>query len=137
MCIVSYAYIAILNTYRSTLEYNLSIISVVLIILYLQIIFHNRNTEMTRITAVNSLKRTVLLLLIGKCVEYSVQCISKIDKSSRILLYLEAEQSVVYAGMILYSLSYSDMSAHWRVLLSTSAVYCVKLFMCYNFNKIE
>ncbi|KAI5166141.1 hypothetical protein NEIRO03_0994 [Nematocida sp. AWRm78] len=137
MCIVSYAYVVILNTYRNTLEYNLSIISVVLIMLYLQIIFHNRNTEMTRITAVNSLKRTVLILLIGKCIEYSVQCISSIDKSSPILLYLGVEQSVVYTGMVLYSLGYSDMSAYWRVLLSTSAVYCIKLFMCCNFNKIE
>ncbi|KAI5135162.1 hypothetical protein NEAUS06_1401 [Nematocida ausubeli] len=123
----AYACITTLAHYTNTLKSNLIVLSMGTLLFLFQIVFHNKTANISVETVRKSLRSTAELMCAGSCISCGVSYVRGINSISEIVKYLEFEEALVYLGLILNSIGYTNMRVYMRILFVGTALYALKI----------
>ncbi|KAH9386577.1 uncharacterized protein NEMAJ01_1473 [Nematocida major] len=116
-------FVAVLN-YMNTLQNNAVILLYGCGLAYI-VLFHEKYREASP-SWERGVKRAFLLQAVGIVIALGIAAVSRINPGSSFTKYFILEEAVLYAGIILYSINYSNTILVKRALIAATALYSLK-----------
>ncbi|KAI5191860.1 hypothetical protein NEMIN01_1715 [Nematocida minor] len=135
MVLASYAWFASLANYINSTKDNL-IIFLYPFLLIAVVLFHGKYRETGKTTIEQSMSKAIMLYGLSVCMAASIICIGRISPGSAITKYFALEQAVIYNGVVLHGVNYSNTRTLHRIILFSTVLYflgaAISLFSMYR-----
>lgn len=128
MVLIVYTWFTLIANYVNTIQYNMLLLaySVPLAVI---VFFHGKYRETNDCTVIKCVQKTLALKGIGLCIGACIVFIDQIGCKGSFMKYFILEESVVYTGIILHSIDYSNKTAFNRFLTGATVLYSLKTQM--------